>query len=399
MLLFFSRARSLLRVERSFQEIPKGAIRLRSIRHNSAREMKGWLFFALPAAAALLIPALRGTRLEIVSGPVLQSFATIFLSIVLEAMPFVMLGVFVSSLIQFFVTEEMLARALPKRTGSGLLMASVLGFVFPICECCSVPVMRRLVRKGVPLHVGITFMMAAPIVNPVVLLSTYYAFGGNVAAAAVRAVLGMVGAMVVGLAATKCFSAQEALLPETASSDGCSCGCGHDRGEVASSCRHEHEHEHGHAHDAACSSGGASTLPRRALSLARGVLEHTGAELFSVGRFLVLGAFISSLAQTAFAKDLLTGIGQHQVVSVVAMMLLAFVLSLCSEADAFIARTFVGQFSPGAVMAFILLGPMIDIKNVLMLQEGFRKRFVLFLTVAAFAVCFVFCVAINIARL
>ena len=344
-----------------------------------------------------MIPALRGTRLEIVSGPVLQSFATIFLSIVLEAMPFVMLGVFISSLIQFFVTEEMLARALPKRTGPGLLMASVLGLVFPICECCSVPVMHRLVRKGVPLHVGITFMMAAPIVNPVVLLSTYYAFGGNVAAAAVRAVLGMIGAMAVGLAATKCFSAPEALLPETASSVACSCGCGHDHGEIASSCRHEHEHNH--AHDAARSSGGASTPPRRALSLAKGVLEHTGAELFSVGRFLVLGAFISSLAQTAFAKDLLTGIGQHQVVSVVVMMLLAFVLSLCSEADAFIARTFVGQFSPGAVMAFILLGPMIDIKNVLMLQEGFRKRFVLFLTVAAFAVCFVLCVAINIARL
>lgn len=369
---------------------------MRSARTASMKEMKEWALFFLPLMGVLGVAASRNAPWAPVSASTLQSFAAIFISIVLEAMPFVLLGVFVSSLIQFFVSEEMITRRLPRGTAGGLVAASLLGFVFPICECSSVPIMRRLVHKGVPLHVGVTFMMAAPIVNPVVLLSTYYAFGGNVLAALVRAALGMLGAMAVGYAATKGFSRKDVLLsrglPER---DLCGCGHhhvhedhGHDHGAGSCCCC---DHEHGHETVRSEGTPGA-------LALVENVLRHTGAELFSVGRFLILGAFISALAQTGFSWNLLTGVGQHPVLSVVVMMILAFVLSLCSEADAFVARTFVGAFSPGAVTAFILLGPMIDVKNVLMLLEGFRGKFVLFLTGAAFAVCFVLSVAVNIVR-
>lgn len=104
---------------------------------------------------------------------------TIFLSIVIEAIPFILLGVFVSALIQIYVKEETLQRFLPKNAFAALLPATILGAIFPICECAIIPVVRRLIKKGMPLHVGVVFLVAAPILNPVVFASTFFAFRTN----------------------------------------------------------------------------------------------------------------------------------------------------------------------------------------------------------------------------
>ena len=106
----------------------------------------------------------------------INNFTITFVSIFLEAIPFVMIGVIISSIIQMFVSEELLARIIPKNKLVGILIASLMGIIFPVCECAIIPVARRLIKKGLPLYLGITFMLAVPIVNPVTLLSTYYAF-------------------------------------------------------------------------------------------------------------------------------------------------------------------------------------------------------------------------------
>lgn len=106
----------------------------------------------------------------------IQSFKTMLISIVLEAVPFILLGVLVSAALQAYVSERWLARFLPQNPVAGILVACVFGILFPICECGMIPVVRRLIAKGMPLYIGIVFMLVGPIVNPVVYAATYTAF-------------------------------------------------------------------------------------------------------------------------------------------------------------------------------------------------------------------------------
>jgi uncharacterized membrane protein YraQ (UPF0718 family) len=126
------------------------------------------------------------------------------------------------------------------------------------------------------------------------------------------------------------------------------------------------------------------------------IIEHTSRELYDIGKFLILGAFISTLFQVFVSRSHILALGNNKVYSVFAMMIFAYVISLCSEADAFIARTFLNQFTTGSITAFLILGPMIDIKNTLMLASGFKKRFILQLTLLIFAVCFIMSEFVNI---
>ncbi|OOV50636.1 hypothetical protein B1A67_13200, partial [Clostridium botulinum D/C] len=105
-----------------------------------------------------------------------KNFCTIFTSILLEAIPFILIGSFISSLIQVFVSEEFVTRIIPKNKFLGLLLASLIGIVFPVCECTIVPITKKLIKKGVPLGVAFTFMLSVPIVNPIVLMSTYWSY-------------------------------------------------------------------------------------------------------------------------------------------------------------------------------------------------------------------------------
>ncbi|MBI4844996.1 MAG: permease [Candidatus Omnitrophica bacterium] len=114
--------------------------------------------------------------LFVLNNALIEEFTIILLSILLEAFPFVILGAFISSMLHLFVHERVIARFIPKNKFLGLFAASLMGIIFPVCECAIIPVMRRLIRKGLPFYIAVTFMCAVPIVNPIVLLSTYYAF-------------------------------------------------------------------------------------------------------------------------------------------------------------------------------------------------------------------------------
>ncbi len=352
------------------------------VRSKPQGKLLGLLMLLLVLTVAIL-----GPRVQAIHpwGAYVQGFALMFLSILLEALPFVLLGTFISAMIHLFLSESMVARLLPRNQFLGLLAASLMGFVFPVCECAIVPIMRGLIKKGVPVGMAVTFLLAVPIVNPVVLASTYYAFAGEWGPVILRALGGIIIAVFVGdlmgrLHAHGSPLKHERFYDQKADHHGHGhshdhdCGCGHDHG-------HGHEHAHGKR------PGLHQTL--------LGLLEHTSEELFDIGRYLIAGAALSALLQTLVPREFLLTVGGGKLSSIIVMMLLAYILSLCSEADAFIARTFVRQFTNGSVLAFLVFGPMIDLKNTLLLMGAFERRFVVRLIAATSGAVIVFALLVN----
>lgn len=265
---------------------------------------------------------------------------TLFLSILLEAIPFVLLGVFFSALIQTFVKDEHIRKWMPKSPMIAIPFATVLGFLFPVCECAIIPIIRRLIQKGMPVYVGMVFLLAGPIVNPVVLSSTYIAFQRNPEMVWYRGGMAIAVASVIGLF-VYLFVKQSPLK------------IGADR-----ELRHEVQHYEAR-------SGGIGTT-----------FHHAVDEFFDMGKYLIFGALLSALVQAFVARDALVSIGQTPLQAHVSMMGLAYLLSLCSEADAFIAASFANSFSLSSLLAFLVFGPMIDLKNTLLLFSVFKAGFV-----------------------
>ena len=271
---------------------------------------------------------------------------TFFLSIVLEAIPFVLLGVFFSAFIQTFVTEEQVRRWTPKNPFIALPFAGLLGVLFPVCECAIIPVVRRLIQKGMPLHVGIVFLLAGPIVNPIVLTSTYTAFTRQPDMAMYRAISALIVAFVIGILVL--FFVKKNPL----------------RLGMETEIRHEARH----------------------VEASRGKLSatfsHAVDEFFDMGKFLLFGALISALLQVFVSRETMLGIGQTPLSSHLVMMGMAYILSLCSEADAFIAASFANTFQSSSLLAFLVFGPMMDLKTTLLLFHSFRFGFVVKLILA-----------------
>lgn len=306
-----------------------------------------------------------------------NNFSTILLSIVLEGFPFLIIGALVSSLIQVFVSEETIQRIIPKNKFLGMVLMALIGFIFPICECGIVPVTRRLIRKGIPVNMAVTFMLAVPIINPIVLMSTYYAFLGNPGMVIMRGAIGIISALIIGYLIGELHSG-EALKIKKLSYKG---------GNIKSVKIHEHHGEHCSCNHCSDGDGDKDILGE--------IIGHASHELYDIGRFFIIGALLSSLMQTYVPKSYIMAIGGGTVSSIITMMLLAFLLSICSETDAFIARTFVGQFTNGSILAFLIFGPMIDIKNTIMLSSSFKYKFVLKLMFLIFSVCFLAAIGSN----
>lgn len=262
---------------------------------------------------------------------------TIFISILIEALPFVLIGVFISGLIQMFVTEDMVAKWMPKNRFLSVLLATFLGMMFPGCECGIVPIVRRLIGKGVPPYAGIAFMLTGPIINPVVLFATYVAFGSNMKMVWYRSIVAIVVAIIVGLILSFMFKNHQL--------------------------RDNHFPEINHKRP----------LRKKMWD----VCTHAVEEFFSMGKYLVIGALIAAAVQMFVQTSTLLAIGQGPFSSSAVMMGLAYILSLCSEADAFIASSFQSTFSTASLVAFLVYGPMVDIKNMFMMLATFKTKFVI----------------------
>lgn len=300
----------------------------------------------------------------------IQIFNTIFISILMQAFPFMLIGIFVSAAMEVFAPDQFVVRVFPSRFGLGFITAMFAGLLFPVCECAIVPVTTRLVKKGVALPIAVTFMLSAPIINPIVIVSTLYAFAGQPQVALLRVIFGLAIALMVGGILYLLNVGNDVLLTGY---DDCSCHC-HDHCGCCAESLDSLPDEVEATHTTTC------TIPQKL----RTMFLHAGEEFFGVGRYLILGAFLTSLIQILVPRAWFEGLSEKSCLPLLMMMLIAFLFSACSTSDAFIAKSFTGRFSLGAIMGFLVFGPMMDIKNILMLLGNFKKKFVLALVLVIF---------------
>jgi len=290
----------------------------------------------------------------------LSDFVLVWWGLLYEAMPFVALGALLSGFVERCLSRETVLRVLPRSRLLGLAASGLLGLVFPMCECGIVPVVRRLVRKGVPVSCAVTYMLAAPIVNPLVLASTFVAFGaqGGWRVAALRGAMGWVVAVTIGLVVWRVLGERSILLGGSAPPDA----------------------DDAHAHSPGL--GGAL----------RDILTHAARDFLEIGATLVVGAGIAALVNSGFHRSAMEPFARSPVTAVGSMSLLAIALNLCSEADAFVAVSFYA-FPLPAKMAFLVLGPMLDVKLLAMYTTVFRPRAIVAISGLVFAVIFLLCVS------
>lgn len=313
--------------------------------------------------------------LSLMSPDAQQDFALAFLSILFEGAPFILLGTLISGFIDVYLPPGTMDRFLPKNKFLAVLMAGTLGAVFPVCECAVVPVIRRLVKKGLPVSCGLTYMLAAPIVNPITALSTWKAFQGQGAAMMTcsRLLLGFLIAVAVGIIVSK-LSLSAVLKPSLAKSleNDVKDLEPHPHADGHSFCGHDHDHDHHHHEPAA---------GERLVAAFRSAMK----DFVDVAVYFSIGVSITALFNTGIAPgaEWLDTLASNPTAAPAALMVLAFILSLCSTSDAFIAAT-LDKFSWGAKLAFLTFGPMMDVKLIFLYQSVLRKRFIFLLAIGLF---------------
>ena len=306
--------------------------------------------------------------------PQIQDWISIFLGIIVEATPFLLLGVVVSAVVHVFVTEDALLRFVPKNPILSIVPAIGVGMLMPVCECGNVAVARRFLAKGVPVSACVTFLLAAPILNPVALFATATAFRYAPSMVWLRGGLAFVVAALVGLMIGRWGRGEELLAS----------GLHRD---------HDHDHHHDHSHH----------LPAHNPGRIRGTVEklgqvshQAGNEFMTMMQVLVIGASVAAATQVLIPRSSITGIGAGVVFSIVAMMSLAFVLSICSTVDAFFALSYSNIFPTPALLAFLVFGPMVSMKSVGMMLTAFKPRVVFAMVAVTIELIFVSALLLNL---
>jgi hypothetical protein len=292
----------------------------------------------------------------------LQDMVTLTLSVIIESMPFVLLGIVLSIVVQVWLPDGFFARWLPRAPLPRRAVISLLGVLLPVCECGNVPLARGLVVKGFTVSESMTFLIAAPIVNPITILTTYQAFGWSDGILVSRVVGGFVIANVLGWLYSRHHD-QQTLLTD----------------RFAAECRIEQ----GHAHE-----GAGSRILTSAAVFRR--------EMTTLLPALLVGAVIAGGVQTVVPRAVLVALGSNPVWSVLAMMTLAFVISICSNVDAFFVLPFASTFLPGGLVAFLVFGPIIDIKMLTLLRTTYRPAVLVQLTVIVGLLAAIVGLAVNV---
>lgn len=292
----------------------------------------------------------------------LPDFAYAFLSVLLEGVPFILAGTLLSGFLDQFLPSRVMMRFIPRNPFLGACASAGMGLVFPMCECGVVPVIRRLLHKGLPLSNAFAYMLAAPVVNPIVAISTYAAFRGQAAGEMVSLRLGIayMVAVLVAMAVHNLPSSQVA------------------RAGILGTV------------DAAAGAGPVGFWRR-----VRAALHVAVNDFMDVMVYFVLGVGVSAVVSTGLNQEVLLPLALDDWLATASMMALAFVLSLCSTSDAFIAATFIA-FPAVAKLAFLVYGPMLDLKLVFIYSSVFKKRFVAGLAVGLFVVVGLICVRLSI---
>lgn len=272
-----------------------------------------------------------------------QEFITLFLSVIVEAFPFVILGVGISVIVALFVSEKWLHRFLPKNRFLSHIFISFFGVFMPVCECGNVPVARRLISKNFTVSQAVTFLLAAPIINPITLWSTYEAFRPDISIMIIRLGAAFFVANFIGILISY-KKDQNSLLTEKFYQEVCDV------------------HEH---HNYSKFSEG---------------IEIFQNEFIEVMKLLAIGAVFAALSQVFIPRDIIMSIGQSPFLSIIAMILFAFIISICSNVDAFVVLPYASTFTLGSIVSFLVFGPMIDIKILTMLKSSFNLKLLIFIS-------------------
>lgn len=262
----------------------------------------------------------------------LQTWATVFISVMIQSVPFLMFGVALSAVIAVFVPTSFFERALPRRPVLAVPVASAAGVVLPGCECGSVPIAGALVRRGITPAAALAFLLAAPAINPIVLTATAVAFPGNPEMVVARGIASMLAACAMGWLWLRLGRPEWIKLPKRPD-----VAAGGRWSAFWASCRHDTVH---------------------------------------AGGFLVVGAAAAATVNTIVPARWLQVLADNPFIGVLTLAVLAVVLSICSEADAFVAASLT-QFSLTARLAFLVVGPMIDLKLFAMQAGVFGRGFAL----------------------
>ena len=294
----------------------------------------------------------------------LPDFAFSFLSVVLEGVPFILMGVVLSGLIDVFLPPRVLARILPRNPAAGILLGGALGAILPMCECGIVVVIRRLLQKGLPLSSALAYMLAAPVVNPIVAFSTYAAFRGQGPLEMMLCRVALSFTVAVVMATIVHFLRRSAVLREDLVA-----------GPALGSDDH---HDHRSAGEKTAAAVRAATK-----------------DFLDVTVFFVLGAAVATLFNTSVNQQVIMPLAEDRLLAVGSMMALASLLSLCSTSDAFVAATFTA-FPSASKLAFLVFGPVVDLKLIFIYGLVFRKRFIVFLVAGLFLLVFGLCAFLPI---
>jgi hypothetical protein len=299
------------------------------------------------------------------------NFIINFSAVLWEAMPFVILGAIIAGILEELLPQQLLTKLLPKSVVPAVLIGGLLGLLFPMCECGIVVVMRRLLRKGLPLSCCIAYMLAGPIVNGVVLLSTWIAFRDHKIGyemVAMRAGMGFLVACITGLVVHLAYKKHgNSLLTDVAK---------------PSTLPVLEESE---------------TAPKPTFMKRLGNISATAIHDFvDIMVFLIAGAAIAAFVKLQLAPGQIETMSKDQpLLSIPAMMLLGFLMCLCSEADAFVAASFTGLHIT-AKLAFLVMGPMLDIKLILMYTRVFRPKLIAIIVTCVVVQVLLYCVCVHL---
>jgi uncharacterized membrane protein YraQ (UPF0718 family) len=284
-------------------------------------------------------------------------FSTVFVGLVLQSLPFLLLGALLAAITETFLSAERVAAMFPKKSFKAPLFAVAAALIFPACDCAVLPLARRLHQKGVPLNAVVIFMLTSPIINPLVILASFQAFPTRPAFALLRMASALIIAFAAGAVITLLNGKASILNKEKRAAAGDACGCGH-----------EHSHEKGFW----------------------GIVGSAKSEFMGVFPYFIMGAAICSVIQTVFDKAFFVNSSYTLVASNLLMMGLTFLFSVCSTADAFLAAGFVSYVPAASVLAFMTFGAMLDLKNMFVLFSIFKKRFVMIFAGVITGVAFLF---------
>lgn len=280
-----------------------------------------------------------------------------------QAFPFLIIGVLVSGAIETFVTRDFIERRFPKNPWVGMAVSLLAGFCMPVCDCATVPIFTRMLHKNIPLPSAVAFLCAAPIINPVVIWSTWFAFPNQPQVTVLRVCLGMLVAFAVGSTYILAPVHREIFA----------------NGSFVKDTDH---HDRVHTITASHRFGD--------------FLRHAHDDLFRIVPYMLAGVLLASTIRVLSGSHPPAWLGAHgTALSIVVMMALAFVSSLCSTSDAVIARGFSGIFPIPALLGFLIFGPIMDVKNIMMLTSTFTRRFIIRLACAVAVVCFAMTIALS----